>query len=212
MSGLPNVSRKLFESTVVFRALVGQSSLKTKIHTPTIFALSPPVYTPLLDSTSSQNFNSTLIPNLNSNSSQESSSHCNPSSITTSFTTSPSSILIALGQLSLTNASPTFPLHYLFQRASTSLPTTHRLLCLPPIEITDENVLRKYVMTSVTEGAFSLSNDPSQSLSTLVIVGSQAVADRGTIESSQTVTVYYAIVVNNNNAISSQTLNTSTNP
>ena len=144
------VPRKLFESTVVFRALVGQSVLKAKVLPSHLVYVTTP--------------------------------------------SSPPATLIAVGVITLNNASPAFPLNYIYQTDNCTDNLKQRVQYLPAIQSTDEEVLRQYVLSSLPE-CCSLSY-PSPS--TLVIFSDplSGYEDRegGSIQPGHTVTVSYAII------------------
>ena len=185
--------RKLFESTVVFRAYVGQSVLKAKVITPRL-PLHP---TPTPTSHTYSPTHSHSLTHTPSHSLTHSHPHIDPY-LSQPVSRGMDSALVAVGHITLTNASPTFPLHYRHPQCSPH--TQKRVLCLPCIGQASDEEVRQYVLSSLSRESSSdggACRGWDAAVSTLVLLCPLHQSRDGkdnVIPPDRTITLMYAIV------------------
>ena len=211
--------RKLFESTVVFRAIVGQSVLKAKVltprlslhphptphphHHPAAHAHPHPATDPHPHPTTHAHPHPTQHPDQHPTPHFHQHPHLHLSSPQVTHTP-----LIAVGHITLTNASPTFPLHYRYPQCSPH--TKQRLICLPSIGLVGDDEIRDYVLSSLA-GESNIDGDGDGdrdrfrvrerdvSVSTLVLLCPQHHPEDASLKDNvilpdRTITLPYAII------------------
>ena len=222
-------SRKLFESTVVFRAIVGQSVLKAKVLTPRLSLHPHPIPHPHHISHPHAHPTPNPHPHPATQAHPHPATHPQPAThqhptphahptphphqhphlhlASSQVTHTP---LIAVGHITLTNASPTFPLHYRYPQCSPN--TKQRVICLPSIGLVGDDEIREYVLSSLAgesnidrdgdgdgDGDRCRVRERDVSVSTLVLLCPQHHPEDASLKDSvilpdRTITLPYAII------------------